>query len=106
MGSVRALLLLSDMEGFGLPLVEAYARRTPVLFRDAHSFREIMGPQAPGAWDGIHGPTFVQTLENVLNLNDADIEKIARHVFAERTWEASARIFRKQLQNLIQGEKS
>ncbi|EAR52996.1 Mannosyltransferase [Oceanicola granulosus HTCC2516] len=40
----RALLFPSRAEGFGLPLVEAAARRTPVVCGDLAICREVLGP--------------------------------------------------------------
>ena len=42
----RALLFPSLAEGFGLPLVEAMARGTPVICSDLAVFREVAGPTA------------------------------------------------------------
>jgi hypothetical protein len=83
---VRALVDLSEMEGFGLPLREAYARGTPVVFRDAHAFREAMGPTAPGAWDGKDDASFAKALRDVLELNDPDILRLAQHLHTHANW--------------------
>lgn len=83
---VRALVDLSEMEGFGLPLREAYARGTPVVFRDAHAFRDAMGPTAPGAWDGKDDASFAKALRDVLELNDPDILRLAQHLHTHANW--------------------
>lgn len=42
----RALIAASETEGFGLPVVEALRRGTPVIASDIPVFREIAGPWA------------------------------------------------------------
>lgn len=44
--NATAVLLLSDCEGFGLPIVEAWATKTPVICSDVKVFREIAGDAA------------------------------------------------------------
>ncbi len=44
--SSDALVAASEAEGFGLPLVEAAARRLPVIARDIPVFREVAGEHA------------------------------------------------------------
>jgi glycosyltransferase involved in cell wall biosynthesis len=43
LASARALLFPSLAEGYGLPLVEAFARGVPVIVSDLPVFREIAG---------------------------------------------------------------
>jgi glycosyltransferase involved in cell wall biosynthesis len=45
-GAVKCLLMASEGEGFGLPLIEAAAHHCPILARDIPVFREIAGPSA------------------------------------------------------------
>ena len=40
------LMMMSFYEGFGLPLIEAYSRKVPVLASDIPVFREAMGDSA------------------------------------------------------------
>lgn len=44
--NARSLLQASDVEGFGLPIVEAARHGTPLLLSDIPVFREIAGPAA------------------------------------------------------------
>jgi glycosyltransferase involved in cell wall biosynthesis len=45
-GAVKCLLMASEGEGFGLPLIEAAAYHCPILARDIPVFREIAGEHA------------------------------------------------------------
>ena len=45
-GAATCLLLASEGEGFGLPLVEAAKRKLPIVARDIPVFREIAGQHA------------------------------------------------------------
>jgi hypothetical protein len=84
--SVRALVHLSELEGFGLPLLEAWFRHTPVLFRNAHSFQEIMGEDAPGGWSGGGVEEFSDKLTEVLALTESQIAEQADRLKEKFTW--------------------
>lgn len=71
----RALVLLSEVEGFGLPLLEAYAAGTPVCYRRASSMAEILAG-APGGWDGVSADTFFQALDEVLAMSPHQIQEV------------------------------
>ena len=45
-GAAKCLLMASEGEGFGLPLIEAAAHSCPILARDIPVFREIAGQSA------------------------------------------------------------
>jgi glycosyltransferase involved in cell wall biosynthesis len=89
---MNVLVLLSDMEGFGLPLVEAWAHGVSVVYRDAHSFREIMGPGAPGAWDG-KTETFSSALEEAMTLPMEARREIAVRLAERFNWTSTAARF-------------
>lgn len=57
LGSARALLFPSLVEGYGLPLVEALAAGTPVIASDLPVFREI-GQGVPDFIDPLDGPAW------------------------------------------------
>jgi glycosyltransferase involved in cell wall biosynthesis len=65
MAGSRALLLLSSIEGFGLPAVEAWSLGTPVCFRRAGSLPEVLADM-PGGCDG--DADFAAALDEVLAL--------------------------------------
>jgi len=86
----RALVFLSEMEGFGLPFVEAWLSGTPVCFRDAHALAEI-GAGFPGAWDGASAASFGRAMDQVLTLSPAEINKWREKAEATFDWDRTAR---------------
>jgi glycosyltransferase involved in cell wall biosynthesis len=85
----RVLVLLSTIEGFGLPLVEAYASGTPVCYRDSTSLGELMDG-APGGWDGVDGDSFTRALAAAEALTPEDIHRIALRLTAKADWTRAA----------------
>jgi glycosyltransferase involved in cell wall biosynthesis len=65
----RALLLLSSIEGFGLPALEAWFLGTPVCYAAAGSLPEILAG-LPGRCDPVDDPSFDAALHEVLTLDD------------------------------------
>lgn len=68
----RALVFLSHVEGFGLPLLEAYAQGTPVCYRATSAMAEVMAG-ASGGWDGRSAESFAAALEAVFAMTPAAI---------------------------------
>ncbi len=93
-GHARALLMPSEIEGFGLPALEACLMGTPVCYVEGTSIDEIMGPMLPqGRFSLQDGRSFFGALTQVLGM-DADKMMLARESlrasyskkqFAERT---------------------
>jgi len=75
MQSSRALVFLSEIEGFGLPVLESYAVGTPVCYRNAHSVAEVLDG-APGAWDGRTDESFRRALDETLAMQPEEISRI------------------------------
>jgi glycosyltransferase involved in cell wall biosynthesis len=78
----RALLFLSEEEGFGLPLIESYLAGTPVCYRNASSMAEVMRG-IPGGWDGESQNGFNAALDATLAM-DGDEVAAVRKQFAEK----------------------
>ncbi len=74
-GTSRALVFLSEIEGFGLPLVEAYGAGMPVCYRAVSAMAEVMDG-APGGWDGAGADSFFRAMDEVLGMGAGDIEAI------------------------------
>lgn len=89
LASARALVFLSEMEGFGLPFVEAWLSGTPVCFRDASALAEI-GRGFPGAWDGDSSESFGAALDEVLDLTPQAISTLRDRAGATFDWNNTA----------------
>jgi glycosyltransferase involved in cell wall biosynthesis len=85
----RALVFLSEIEGFGLPLLEAYDAHTPVCYRNASAPAEVMDG-APGGWDGESEEGFHAALGEALALSPEEIERIRERLLSRFNWEAAA----------------
>jgi glycosyltransferase involved in cell wall biosynthesis len=88
MAASRALVVLSEIEGFGLPLLEAYAVHTPVCFRNTTAMAEVL-EQAPGAWDGRTDESFFDALDACLALSAGDIAAIRNRLAERFNWRRS-----------------
>ena len=73
----RALVLLSEIEGFGLPALEAYACGMPVCYRSASSLAELL-VDAPGGWDGRKDRGFDHALDEVLAMTPDQVGQIQK----------------------------
>lgn len=100
LGSVKSVILLSEMEGFGLPILEAYAHGTPVVFRNAHSFSEVLGEDIPGAWDGKTSEGFIRACEAALAMDDEGVQKIHSNLQQRYNWEIAGSMVRDRILEL------
>ena len=73
MKSARALILPSEIEGFGLPALEAYYSGTPVAYVKGTAVEEIVGFNIPGAFT-FDEWSFSNALNEVLKLNASEID--------------------------------
>jgi glycosyltransferase involved in cell wall biosynthesis len=81
----RALLLPSEIEGFGIPAVEGYLLGTPVAFAKGTALEEIVGPDSPG---GFHRDldSLRIALSEVLNMDRAAIKEKGAALKARYNW--------------------
>lgn len=85
------LLFPSDREGYGLPVVEAFAAGTRVVARDIPALRESSGALAALVPSGGIGD-WVAAVEHALREPDPDAARAARHRHAAAlTWDAHVR---------------
>ena len=85
MGGSRALVLLSTLEGFGLPVLESYGVGTPVCYRATTSLQEILAG-VPGGWDGRDETTFETALDAVLAMDPIEIARVQADLDARFNW--------------------
>ncbi len=83
----RALLFPAFVEGYGMPLVEALALKTPVLASNLRVFNEIAG-DIPDYLDPLDGPDWIARIlaysEVASPEREAQLARIER--FSEPTW--------------------
>jgi glycosyltransferase involved in cell wall biosynthesis len=97
LGHARALLLPSEIEGFGLPALEACLLGTPVCYAAGTSVAELLDPVMPaGKFSLADRATFVESLQCVLSLTASEMARVradmcgrfSKERFAERTADA------------------
>jgi glycosyltransferase involved in cell wall biosynthesis len=84
-----AVLYPSLYEGFGMPVIEAHAVGTPVLFSDVGSLSELKGPAAVVLpVDDL--PAWTRTLEVLLTSRSREVgpDRVARAWAAQYSWDA------------------
>ena len=98
----RALVACSSYEGFGLPIIEAHDRGTPVIATDIPVFREVAGDAALFVRLGdIEG--LAHSIETIIANDDLHAElRVAAAVNAKRyTWNNSAMAAEAQIASLL-----
>jgi len=72
----RALVLPSEIEGFGLPALEAYYLGTPVCFVKGTSVEEILGvATSKGSFDLNHSQSLFDSLAEVMAMDPDEVRK-------------------------------
>jgi len=74
LAKARALLMPSEVEGFGLPAVEAYSLGTPACYVKNTAVDEVLDiPEHLGAFDLSKPESLFEALESVLKLSEDEI---------------------------------
>jgi len=82
-GSARALLLPSEIEGFGLPALESYYVGTPVCYVDGTSVEEVVTEAGKFGSFKLDDPmSFYYALQSALGQSISQIESISSALFA------------------------
>lgn len=89
-GESRALVLLSEVEGLGLPAIESYEAETPVCYRASTALAELM-KGVPGGWDGGNSESFVTALDDALALTPIAISAIRKQLSEKYHWGRAAK---------------
>ena len=82
MSRARTLILPSEIEGFGLPALEAYCAGTPVAYVKGTAVEEILGFDTPGGFT-FNDASLSSALTAVLSLDESQI-KLKRVELRER----------------------
>jgi alpha-1,3-rhamnosyl/mannosyltransferase len=90
--SAGALVFASLYEGFGLPVIEAFAAQCPVIASNTTSLPEVTGD---AAWsvDPLDAHSITQAMQDVVNQPELRAEKIEKGLVRARhySWQACAR---------------
>lgn len=85
----RLLVFPSAYEGFGLPPLEATLLGTPVVFAKIPVLTEVLGPDAPGAYEPDEG-SFAHAVGGALAQDDQMLRRRAASMASRHRWDAVA----------------
>jgi glycosyltransferase involved in cell wall biosynthesis len=89
--SALAVIIPSEIEGFGLPALEAYYLGTPVVFVRRTAVEEILGGGSPGGFELESVESFERALGEALDLSATAVRSVADGLRARFSWERCAR---------------
>ena len=92
-------LFLSDIEGFGLPLIESYNYGAPVVFNNKTSLAEL-GRGLPGACDVNNKNSVFDAIDKIRRLNNKEITSIKSRLNKRYNWNSCGKQVIKNLINL------
>ena len=91
MAAARAVLLPSEIEGFGLPALEAYAAGTPVVYVRETAVEEILGAGTAGGFLLHDFDSFRRAVQQALDLSTESVAEKAKHLREQFSWVAVAK---------------
>jgi glycosyltransferase involved in cell wall biosynthesis len=87
MSGALALILPSEIEGFGLPALEAYAVGTPVVYVRNTAVEEILGLGSPGCFPLQEPGALRDALIEVLAMDAAQIQRKGHELQERFSWQ-------------------
>jgi glycosyltransferase involved in cell wall biosynthesis len=91
---------LSEIEGFGLPLIESYSQETPVVFNNKTSLAEL-GKNLPGKCDVNNEISVFKAIEEIEKLNKIEIKQIKKELLKKYNWDKAIKEIENIFYNLI-----
>lgn len=85
-----AIIIPSEIEGFGLPALEAYYLGTPALYVRGTAIEEILGSGTPGGFDLSSVESFRAAIDEVLGLDSVAIDRKADELRRRFSWDSCA----------------
>jgi glycosyltransferase involved in cell wall biosynthesis len=85
MSGALALILPSEIEGFGLPALEAYYCDTPVVYRKGTAVEEVLGSGWLGGFE-LNDDSLSVALTEALNMARTEIEKKRTELESRFSW--------------------
>jgi glycosyltransferase involved in cell wall biosynthesis len=86
----RALVFPSEIEGFGLPTIEAYVLGTPVVYVLGTAVEEILGEGTPGGFVLSDFESFRAALRIALDMTGDAVQARSQQLASRYSWEACA----------------
>lgn len=86
----QALILPSEIEGFGLPALEAYYLETPVVYVRDTAVEEVLGRGTPGGFSLTDQDSLAQAITAVLQLDPAAVGQKRTELKSRFAWEKVA----------------
>ncbi len=96
----KCSLFLSEIEGFGLPLVESYHYETPVVFNNQASLKELGKTlRGKGSCFIEDKSTVFRAIDNVLKMSKKEIKENKKKLEKKYNWENALKKFIKSLED-------
>ena len=86
LAAARAVVIPSEVEGFGLPALEGYYLGTPAVYVRGTAIEELLGPDTPGGFQLDSVESFWMALTEVLELDRRWVSAKARQLADRFAW--------------------